>query len=278
MSLTMEKNESTVNFIKHQLSVSEKFIDDDRLSPLHISLYYALFQCWNLYKFRNPISICRSEIMRASKIGSVNTYTKCLKELSEWKYIQYLPSHNPHKGSLVYMYKFDNTTNNGNDISTNKSISNSTEKTKRKTTDKTAVTALRPSLNNTKQIVNSTNNLNLGNEQSKNNSKNKSVKNSSATKKSKKNIARAGANPTLQEIKNHFAQNNWHELEAEKFYNYFESNGWLVGGRTPMKNWKASANNWILNAKKFQSNENNKANNRAGKLHTPQSKNYGEAL
>ena len=33
-------------------------------------------------------------------------------------------------------------------------------------------------------------------------------------------------------------------VEAEKFYNHFTSNGWKVGGKAPMKNWKAAAKNW----------------------------------
>jgi uncharacterized protein YdaU (DUF1376 family) len=37
------------------------------------------------------------------------------------------------------------------------------------------------------------------------------------------------------------------KIEAEKFYNYYESNGWKVG-KNPMKNWKAAANNWITNS------------------------------
>ncbi len=34
--------------------------------------------------------------------------------------------------------------------------------------------------------------------------------------------------------------------EAEKFFNYYESNGWRVG-KNPMKNWKAAAANWMKN-------------------------------
>lgn len=53
--------------------------------------------------------------------------------------------------------------------------------------------------------------------------------------------------PTLEEIKAFFKN----DLEAEKFFNYYNSNGWLVGGRTKMKNWNAAASNWLLNLKKF---------------------------
>jgi hypothetical protein len=45
--------------------------------------------------------------------------------------------------------------------------------------------------------------------------------------------------------------------QAESFFDYFESNGWKVGGKAPMKNWKASARNWIRNSKKWSNNGSN---------------------
>ena len=38
-------------------------------------------------------------------------------------------------------------------------------------------------------------------------------------------------------------------LEANKFWDYFSSNGWKVGNKAPMKDWKAAVNNWIRNIK-----------------------------
>ena len=40
------------------------------------------------------------------------------------------------------------------------------------------------------------------------------------------------------------------KTEAQKFFNYYESNGWKVG-KNPMKNWKAAANNWITNSNTY---------------------------
>jgi uncharacterized protein YdaU (DUF1376 family) len=40
------------------------------------------------------------------------------------------------------------------------------------------------------------------------------------------------------------------KIEAEKFVNYYESNGWKVG-KNPMKSWGAAANNWITNSKQY---------------------------
>ena len=43
---------------------------------------------------------------------------------------------------------------------------------------------------------------------------------------------------------------NQAKIEAEKFVNYYTSNGWKVG-KNPMKSWGAAANNWITNTKQY---------------------------
>jgi hypothetical protein len=40
------------------------------------------------------------------------------------------------------------------------------------------------------------------------------------------------------------------KVEAEKFVNYYTSNGWRVG-KNPMKSWTHAVNNWITNAKQY---------------------------
>ncbi len=122
-----------MNFIKHFRGFIDLLADDQRLTPHHVSLYIILFQYWNLNHFRNPVSINREEMMRFSKIGSVNTYLKCLKELHEWNYIRYLPSHNPQRGSKIHLYRFDTSIDTTVDNTDN-------------TTDQQPV---RPSINNT---------------------------------------------------------------------------------------------------------------------------------
>ncbi|MFN5416826.1 MAG: transcriptional regulator [Flavobacteriia bacterium] len=57
--------------------------------------------------------------------------------------------------------------------------------------------------------------------------------------------------PSIEEIKDFFKN----DLEADKFFNYYEANGWLIGGKAKMKNWNAAAKNWLLNSKKFNPKE-----------------------
>ena len=95
-----------VNYVKHLNNVYIQFYDDDRLKSNHISLYLALFMLWNQNRFSRHFFINRGEVMRLSKIGSKNTYHKCLKELDKWKYIEYLPSKDPFKGAQMCLFDF----------------------------------------------------------------------------------------------------------------------------------------------------------------------------
>jgi len=76
---------------------------DHRLLATHVSLLTALFICWQRNGFVQPFSVNRRELMAFSKIASIATYHKCIKQLDELEYIKYEPSYHPQKGSLVYL-------------------------------------------------------------------------------------------------------------------------------------------------------------------------------
>ena len=61
--------------------------------------------------------------------------------------------------------------------------------------------------------------------------------------------------PSIDEVKEFFLESESTSKEAENFFNYFESNGWLVGGKAKMKNWKAAARNWISRSSNFKKTE-----------------------
>ena len=52
--------------------------------------------------------------------------------------------------------------------------------------------------------------------------------------------------PTLEEVKLQFSKIGLPMTEAEKFFNYYESNGWRVG-KNPMKSWTSASVNWKRN-------------------------------
>lgn len=249
-----------VNFIRHFVQVHEKFLLDHKITPYHISLYNSLFLSWNNFNFNNPLSIGRYEQMRQSKIGSVNTYLKCLKELEAWGYLKYYPSHNPQKGSLINMFIFDTSTDT--------------------TADTTDEQRVRPLINNTK--LKETLEINKTIDEQ---AKNKKIEENSFFEKvctvdpqvNQKQTPQKNAHSfpsSLDEVRVYFSEKKFSSEEAEKFYNYFESNGWLVGGKTKMKNWKAAANNWMLNAEKFKFKKEEKPTY----LHVNQDKDYSIPL
>lgn len=277
-----------MNYIKHLTGFFEKVVIDKALNPTHVSLYMALFQFWNCNRFKNPISINRDEVMRISKISSKATYHKCLKNLHSLGYINYEPSYNPFKGSHVILFNFSEDLKPASkserklknepliepvsEQALNKSCTSSETSTEQ---------AVVPSINyiNKTNISNDKNVANL-NEQAKKiedknniqlkNQKSKEEK-SSAKKEEKKQ-------PTIEEIKTYFQENNFPELEAQKFFNYFSSVGWLVGGKIPMIDWQAAAQNWIINSVNFNNNTDTTPTNRPKHLNTTTDKNYAEPL
>jgi hypothetical protein len=75
---------------------------DNRIGATHVSLFTALFIQWQQNSFASPFAVTRRELMAYSKIASVATYHKCIRELDAFGYIIYQPSFHPQKGSLVY--------------------------------------------------------------------------------------------------------------------------------------------------------------------------------
>jgi hypothetical protein len=246
----------------------EKVAKDDRLGPLHICLYVTLFQFWNASRFKNPMSISRNEVMRLSKIGGKATYHKCMKELDSFGYLRYDPSFNPLRGSLIYLFNIEtglemDTLQERTQISTgietldepyinNTNIINSKhcKQHKQNETDDTSSNFDGANTQEKKPVGQS---FSEGRKSSTPGGavffENKSGKETRTTVNQQRSTK--GLPLSVEEVKIYFAEQKSSSTEAEKFYNYFQSNGWKVGGRAPMKDWQAAARNWLLNADKF---------------------------
>ena len=167
--------------------------------------------------------------MGISKISSYATYHKCIKQLHNYGYIRYSPSYNPMRGSWVYMLNFDHESDKADNPDTYTVIREVIDKHKigNKHGPREVVV---PYINNR----NNTNNTNEGGETH------------ARPQSSDSNLAVEKIPASLQAVKDFFREENFPVLEAEKFYNHFQSNGWQVAGKTPMQDWKASARSWIL--------------------------------
>lgn len=66
-------------------------------------------------------------------------------------------------------------------------------------------------------------------------------------KESKKNSYKSFTKPTIEDIKL-YCEERKNKIDAEKFFDYYESNGWKVG-KNSMKDWKAAVRTWERNEK-----------------------------
>jgi hypothetical protein len=268
-----------MNFIAHFRNWVSHAECDTRLKSHHVSLYIALFRYWNQNRFSNPFTIYRHEIMALSKIGSINTYTKSLRELTEWNYIRYEPSFDPQVGSKVHLYRFDK----GGDQGSGKSGDEATGKGSGKAPATYSINI--PNSTNIKNNVNAYDTSHEDSDFVNDNANDASSQDDNATGEEQKksteggraggDVAREAIPKNLEAAQAYFVEIKSTGAEAEKFFNHFQSNGWKVGGRSAMKDWRAAARNWVINAQKF--NHGNTSQPKPGKLNTGP-KNYAEPL
>jgi hypothetical protein len=249
----------------------------------------AIFQLWNQNRFQNPIGISRDELMRISKIASYATYHKCIRELDERNFVKYKPSYNPFKGSTLEVINLDFYTKpiqkkEIKKLKTQQKIKQVNEQAISQVDEQDIEQVLNKHCTSTELLpyINNTNSLNMVNGQARKDKENKDdflLENEQNTKKKlrekKGTEPRGKIPPVWEEVLLFFKEKNNSEIEAHKFYNHFQSNGWLVGGKSKMKDWKAAARNWVLNANKFQPKLNLPQPNH---LQISNNKNYAEPL
>jgi archaellum component FlaD/FlaE len=294
-----------MNYIKHLTGFFNKINYESNLNPTHISLYLALFQCWNVNRFKNPTGISREEIMKSSKIHSKATYHKCMKELELLGFMVYNPTFNPHSCSNVIMVNFAEEEKTMSKIpqstrSKNELLHNLTNSKSEQVIEQVNEQVY---IYNKKQTFkNNLNNTKIDRETISRNEpvqnlnpiiipKEKEIKTESSQQKEKSSAKKEKSFelelnfdctiPTLELAINYFLSQQKTETEANKFFNYYTSIGWLIGGKTKMKDWKAAARNWMLNTAKFAVNIQKSDYNSQPKpmhLHTATQKNYDEPL
>lgn len=96
--------------------------------------------------------------------------------------------------------------------------------------------------------LNTNTNINL-------NENNKNINNN--IKSERENINTPTASPTLDDIFSYSVSKGFNDKKyCEKFYNHYESIGWVNGTGREIKNWKLVFNNWLEKDKKNMKEEN----------------------
>jgi hypothetical protein len=77
--------------------------NDPRIGITHIGIYAALLQYWQINNYPIPLQVFSHDIMPIAKVSASKTYHKCIRDLSDYGYLEYVPSYNKHTGSKVYL-------------------------------------------------------------------------------------------------------------------------------------------------------------------------------
>lgn len=234
-----------MNYIKHLNAFFTIIRNDNRLTTSHISLYLALFQYWNFNRFQNPFTVYRENIMQLSKIGSRNTYHKCIRELHLARYIAYHPAPTkflPVKISILSLQNSDSTDNNTGmqlDIFGIKNEPGNMPELNNDSTDFDTVPVpkerqnIKP--NSIKQRETPAHTIF---------DRNKKIQ------EAVNDLAQdTKPMPQLKEIESYFAEKNYTAAEARKFFHHYKAIGWKIQGHTPIEDWKALVEKWMENAK-----------------------------
>ena len=107
-----------MNYIRHLRGFFDHLETDANITSQHISLYMALFNLWNLNRFRDQFEINRQDVMAMARIGSKTTYSKCMKELNDWGYIRYSPGANRYQVSKVSCTRFGTASGTASETAT----------------------------------------------------------------------------------------------------------------------------------------------------------------
>jgi hypothetical protein len=77
---------------------------DDRVTTWHMAICVAILFLLQNSGRRNLLQTSRKRLMEVSKIRSIVTYHKCIKDLVKFGYIEYEPSYDPALGSSIIMH------------------------------------------------------------------------------------------------------------------------------------------------------------------------------
>lgn len=218
-----------MNYIKLLNAACIRIFGDQRLNATHVSLYYALFQEWNMSRFANSFFINRQQLMQYSKIGSKGTYHRCINELHQWQYINYNPSNNPFKGSVVRMKSFIMPSETDEDL---ERIAQEFEQNSKNPGSSTENEPLK-------------NSSDSSSEQVQNNLRNTSIQPSGPSLNKLKQAKNCKMPKDWQEVFIFFKDKGSNQEEAVKFMEFYNEHEWKTGNGVPVQNWKGIAKSWI---------------------------------
>ncbi|MCB0455465.1 MAG: hypothetical protein KDC62_08760 [Aequorivita sp.] len=200
----------------------------EKIKPTHSAIYFYAVHVCNKLGWMNTFGFPTDFAMAMTGISNWRTYNKHLLDLVDWGFIQVIKkSPNRYQATII-------------------SIVPSTE--------------LNTELNTMQQQCYLQDNSSASAVIDK---PNKHLNSNKPLKTSRRVVF---TSPKLYEVEQYVIDNNYQNVNPNKFWNHYESNGWMVG-KNKMKDWKAALRKWGTDDK---SNSNfNKQNNNQNEQREP---------
>jgi hypothetical protein len=91
-------------------------------------------------------------------------------------------------------------------------------------------------------------------------------------------VVKPMSRPNIFQVISFFEKHEYPVAEAKKFFNHYQSNGWLIAGKTPMQDWESSAHKWMLNVDNFKQGAVQSTKNAGTANEFSNNKNFSEPL
>lgn len=220
-----------MDYIKQINAFWEKLTTDMNLKTSSGFVYMALLQINNRTGWKSNFKAVRSDIMLMANIANVKTYYTCLNELVNGGYITYKPGPNQYVSAefrIEILYNASPVAKPKNGTAYGEAHGTATGEP-----TGTATGTIHKHINNkTNKPIN---NIERG------------------------TVAQTKFSPPpINDLKTFFIdkipESNWSletcEVEANKFFNFYESKNWYVG-KNKMVKWKSAASGWISRTNQF---------------------------
>ena len=200
------------------------FENPELISPIHGAIFFFAIEHCNRMGWKKKFGFPSRMAMDAIGVKSYHTYIKAFSDLVDWGFFELVKkSKNQYSSNIIALSKYNKALDKALDKAISKHASKHSQSTHQST-----------------------------------NSINKPLTNKQINHKPE-NKARP---KSFEVLKDYFFENiqdiDVAQIEAEKFMDYYESNGWKVG-KNPIKDWRACVRSWCKKRNEFKRNGKSKS-------------------
>lgn len=184
------------------------FENPEQIKPIHTALFFFSIEHCNRLGWKEKFGLPTQMAMDAIGVKNWRTYSSAFEDLVNWGFfIVHQRSKNQYSATVIAIAK--------NTKALSKALSKAIQNHSQKHSKSIAVI-------------------------------NKPITNNNKTLKQEKKTTIRFTPPNLSDVKSYCLERN-NLVDAEKWFNYYTSNGWMVG-KNKMKDWKAAVRTWEKNS------------------------------